>query len=245
MIPQREALLEAGRVFLRRWTDWIEANPDADEALVREAMANGEPPPKAARGNGRPTKLTPETHTIIISAIRAGAYYEDAANMAGVSYDTLNNWKLRGAAEAERRANSKVREGTAVWKSEQPFFEFFEACKKAEGNAVVGWLNKIDQASDEHWQAAAWKAERRYPERYGRQRVEWTGANGQPIQTAARVEFGSISDDDLYDAFVGAMGQIAATSAGEGGSYGPGVGYTGAADGADAAAAGEGAGSAE
>jgi len=100
----------------------------------------------------RPTKLTPESQERILQAIRVGATYTDAADYAGVVYDTFNNWMKRGA-----EAKSGI------------YFEFFNEVKKAQGSAKVGWLAKIEKAANEgSWQAAAWKLERRDPENYGR-----------------------------------------------------------------------------
>lgn len=104
----------------------------------------------------RPTKLTPETQNKIVQALTLGATYEHAANFAGISYETFNNWMKRGEAASSGK-----------------FLQFFEAVKKAEGNATVGWLAKIEKAAnDGNWQAAAWKLERRYPNDYGRQRID-------------------------------------------------------------------------
>lgn len=91
----------------------------------------------------RPTKYAPEVVERICEAIRMGATYELAAGYGGVHYDTLRTWTRTKPA-------------------------FFEALKAAEAEAAVGWLSKIEAASDESWQAAAWKLERRYPQNYGR-----------------------------------------------------------------------------
>ena len=109
----------------------------------------------AARG--RKSKYTPETVDKITQAIRLGATYKLACDYAGISEDTFANWK---------RLHS----------------DFSEAIKTAEGGAVVGWLAKIEKAATEgNWQAAAWKLERRYPDMYGRQRVEVSGPDGGAI----------------------------------------------------------------
>lgn len=102
---------------------------------------------------GRPSKLTPETQLRIVQGISMGATYEHAAQYGGIAYNTFNEWMKKG--EAAR--SGKYR-------------DFYEAVKKAEGQAVIGWLAKIEKAaSDGTWQAAAWKLERRYPKEYGRQ----------------------------------------------------------------------------
>lgn len=134
---------------------------------------------------GRPTALTPEVHDRIVSAVRMGATYALAAMYGGVTYETLNNWRNRGAAELERIEGGK---GRKVRKKEAPFVHFFNAIKEAEGAAAVGWLAKIEKAaSDGNWQAAAWKLERRYPSDYGRKVTELTGEGGGEV--VIRVEY--------------------------------------------------------
>lgn len=100
-----------------------------------------------------------------------GATFELAAKYAGITYASFNNYRKRGEAELERRKGG-AKSGTAQWRKEQPFVEFFLATQKAEADAAVKWLAKIEQAAATHWQAAAWKLERRYPNQYGRTRVD-------------------------------------------------------------------------
>lgn len=112
----------------------------------------------------RPTKLTSDTQQKITQAIQMGATYEHAAQYAGITYETFNEWMKKGQS------------------GKKGFSEFSEAVKIAEGRAVIGWLAKIEAAANGgNWQAAAWKLERRYPEIYGKQRVEHTGKDGGPI----------------------------------------------------------------
>lgn len=114
---------------------------------------------------GRPTKLTQEVQKRIVTAIKQGATYELAAQYGGIAYNTFNEWMKQGQAD-----------------SEGAFLEFYEAIKKAEGDAVIGWLRKIEAAAkDGNWQAAAWKLERRYPKDYGKQVHEYTGADGNEL----------------------------------------------------------------
>lgn len=94
-------------------------------------------------------KLTPDVKERVLTAIRLGATYELACQYAGVSRRTLLTYR-------------KDR-------------DFCAEVEKAEGQAVVGWLAKIEKAaSDGEWTAAAWKLERRYPELYGRRLQETT-----------------------------------------------------------------------
>lgn len=92
----------------------------------------------------RPSKYTPEVVERITHAIALGATYELAAAYGGISYELFRQWREKHVA-------------------------FLAAIKEAEGKAVVGWLEKIEQAADDGaWQASAWKLERRYPQEYGR-----------------------------------------------------------------------------
>lgn len=111
---------------------------------------------------GRRSKYTPETVDKLTQAIRLGATYQLACDYAGITRETFYQW-MKGKAD------------------------FSDAIKRAEGAASVTWLAKIEQAaSDGNWQAAAWKLERRYPDQYGRNRVELTGANGGPVRVESR-----------------------------------------------------------
>ena len=116
----------------------------------------------------RPTKLTAETQKKIIEALRVGATYELASGYGGIAYNTFNEWMKKGEA-----ANTGA------------FREFYDAVKKAEGLAAVGWLAKIETAAnDGAWQAAAWKLERRYPSEYGRNMVQVEGNKEKPVVIA-------------------------------------------------------------
>jgi hypothetical protein len=108
----------------------------------------------------RKSKYSPECVARIVEAIEQGSTYELAASYAGIHYDTFR-----------------------VWQAEKPAFS--EAVKAAEGRAALKWLKLIEQAAkDGSWQAAAWKLERRYPEKYGRTVVnnQVTGEAGGPIR---------------------------------------------------------------
>ena len=97
--------------------------------------------------NGRPTKLTPEVTERFFTAIKLGAPYELACHYAGITYNTLVNWRER---------------------KEPAFLEFFQEVTRAEGAALVQWLAVLEKHKDVTGQWAAWKLERRYPETFGR-----------------------------------------------------------------------------
>lgn len=110
-------------------------------------------------------KLNPEVQEIICRAIRSGNYLHTAAEAAGVSRQTVWNWKEKG----EKALTGKYR-------------DFFDALKKAEAEAVQRNVALIQIAAETQWTAAAWWLERKHPNDFGRlERVEHTGADGRPL----------------------------------------------------------------
>jgi transposase len=108
--------------------------------------------PKRPRGRptGRPTKLTDDVQEQIVRALRAGNYIETAAKFAAVDKKTLYSWL--------DRANR----GEAKYKG------FLHAVNKAQADAEVSAVAVITKAAASQWQAAAWRLERKFPERWGR-----------------------------------------------------------------------------
>ena len=98
----------------------------------------------------RPSKLTPETHAVIVDAILHGATYKDASEAAGVSYDTFNEW-VKAGREAGRGK----------------FFEFSEAVGVANAQCAVNFTRVI--------QSAAAKGDAKYALEWlkRRRRAEW------------------------------------------------------------------------
>jgi transposase len=110
---------------------------------------------------GRPSKFSIESQEIICKAIANGSTYAEAAELAGVTYNTLLNWKHRG----EQAKSGKL-------------FEFFNTLKKAEDQSEAELLSRIVDAGRDpkHWQANAWILERRMPDRWGRKdKIEMSG----------------------------------------------------------------------
>lgn len=115
----------------------------------------------------RPTKLTPETQDRIVTALRAGNYQETAARYAGIDGATFYRWMERGTEETEGI-----------------YSEFCEAVENAKAAAEVRDVALIDLAAqDGSWQAAAWKLERKFPNRWGRvTRTEISGPDGAAVK---------------------------------------------------------------
>ena len=120
---------------------------------------------------GRPTKFTPETRTRVLDAIALGATYELAASYGGISYELFRQWMARGRGLSEKQ--EKARKSRKLSDADAEFLAFFEDVTRAENEAVIKWLEKIElAASGSDWRAAAWKLERRYPQAYGRSVTE-------------------------------------------------------------------------
>ena len=101
---------------------------------------------------GRPTKLTPLIQEEVCKALKAGMYMETAAAYAGIDKDTLYDWLKKGA-RGESREHTK----------------FSDSVKRAVAEAELTDLLMIKKAASEGtWQAAAWRLERRFRERWGR-----------------------------------------------------------------------------
>lgn len=99
------------------------------------------------RSTGRKTKYTAEVREKFREALSIGASRDVACKYAGINISTFYQWM----ATKE---------------------DFSELVKSAESHGVVTWLQVVEDAAKQgQWQAAAWKLERLYPERYGRRAI--------------------------------------------------------------------------
>ena len=123
---------------------------------------------------GSTPALTEELIERLASTIRGGAYIETAAAFCGISKDTFYRW-LR-LAESEQ--------------STELLRKLSDAVKKGMAEAELRDLNVIDKAAQGGvWQAAAWRLERKYHDRWGRQakiQVEHSGPDGKAIEIDER-----------------------------------------------------------
>ena len=100
----------------------------------------------------RPTKFVPEITDTILQAVKIGATYKDAAEAAGVAFNTFNEWIKRGE------------------EGHKPFNAFYESVRKAEAQARLNYLTTIAQAAAK----GDWKAAEAYLKR--RDRANWGDA---------------------------------------------------------------------
>lgn len=189
---------------------------------------SGQQKPKAERHPaGRPTKLTLETQRTIAQAIRANAYPETAAALAGVNRDSFYEWLKRGAKEESgpyREFSDTIKNALAVGQMR----DLAVIDKAANGydvektkTLVKDWVddagkkvgNVVETTTERHrefaWQAAAWRLERRYPRLWGRTErpdvPDLPGAEDRPVATLTR-ETIDIYDPDRLARLIGAFG---------------------------------------
>ena len=105
---------------------------------------------------GRKSKLTEELIETAAKLIAAGNYQKHVAQYLNLSEETWYRW-LR---EGEKSQSGLKR-------------QFYEMIKKAEAEAIARNVALIQKAAQEgNWQAAAWWLERKFPEEWGRNRLD-------------------------------------------------------------------------
>jgi hypothetical protein len=116
--------------------------------------------PTLATSQRSKPKRAPEAGERILRALRAGMSFGQAARVGGISDVTLVDWR-----------------------KDDP--DFADACEKARCEMELTMLALIEKAAvSGQWQAATWKLERIFPERYGRKFQPITMAQEQPTGDA-------------------------------------------------------------
>ena len=134
-----------------------------------------EPEVPERKKTGRPTILTETKMKAITDLLERGNTYTASAKAVGINPATLSQWVRRGK---ELSMLSRQLDET-----ERSFVEFSQAVEKARATAEIRAVEKIRQAGDSSWQAAAWYLERANPQDWGLiRRTEITGANGGAIE---------------------------------------------------------------
>ena len=96
----------------------------------------------------RPSKLTPETQTVIVDAILHGATYKDASEAAGIEYNTFNEWMKKGA-EAKSGAYREFNEAVGVANAQCAvnFTRIIQsAAAKGDAKFALEWLKRRRRA---------------------------------------------------------------------------------------------------
>jgi transposase len=112
---------------------------------------------------GQPLKLAKAgMKERFLAALAKGASYNIACGYAGFHYQTFRRWMIRAESILD------LHEEQIDAHPDKIYYDFYCDVKRVESYAALTWLDKIDKASEVHWQAAAWKLERRFPNDYGR-----------------------------------------------------------------------------
>jgi len=132
---------------------------------------------------GRPTKLTKELTEEVAKYLRAGNYIETTAALVGINRDSIYEWLKRGAAEQERlMKNPRAR----LRKREEIFVEFSDTVKKAQAQSEAMLVGLVGKAAEKNWPAAAWRLERKFPDKWGRTERNVAAAQDDPVKELAK-----------------------------------------------------------
>ena len=132
---------------------------------------------------GRPTKLTKELTEEVAKYLRAGNYIETTAALVGINRDSIYEWLKRGAAEQERlKKNPRAR----LRKREEIFVEFSDTVKKAQAQSEAMLVGLVGKAAEKNWTAAAWRLERKFPDKWGRTERNVATAQDDPVKELAK-----------------------------------------------------------
>jgi|SRR5271157_2462632 len=100
----------------------------------------------------RPSKLTDEVQQRIGDNIALGLTYKLAAESAGVTYKSLNEWNQKGQKEKSGK-----------------YFEFAQHIKKCNADGARKLLERLNDAAEAgNCQICMWILERRFPEDFAR-----------------------------------------------------------------------------
>ena len=100
----------------------------------------------------RPSKLSPDITKRIGEKIALGLPYSLAAEAAGITYQTFNEWHKKGK-------NSKSGE----------YFEFYKFIQKCNADAAKSFLERLNEAAvSGNCQICMWILSRRFPDEFGR-----------------------------------------------------------------------------
>lgn len=126
------------------------------------------------------TLWTQELQDSIVRSIRNGNYAEVAARANGIAKNTFYQWLLRGG------------------RGEEPFKALADAVADAAAAAEQWDVTNIARHAQQHWQASAWRLERRNPKRWSK-REELALLDGDDKNAAARatkIDMSQLTDEE-------------------------------------------------
>lgn len=138
-------------------------------------------PPPGLNTKAGETLLTPALQEKLVKLIGSGQYAEVAARACGVQKSTFYNWLTLGG------------------RGEEPYKALVDAIEISAAEAEARDVLTIGRHSQQHWQAAAWRLERKHPKRWGRSdRLEIANEQDSVVQQrAARMDITRLTPDEL------------------------------------------------
>jgi hypothetical protein len=153
------------------------------------------------------SKLTPEIHQTIVEAVRAGNFFSTACRMAGIKENTGYGWLARGRGirgtpgrvyqdfakdieAAEPVAEIAALRGIIEIGNGVEFIKKSKTFTKPDGTRV----EEVERELVRDWKAFAWYLERKYPQRWGKQKIAEVEAvkillegNRLPVEVVDRI----------------------------------------------------------
>jgi transposase len=146
---------------------------------------------------GTSPKLTIELIEDIALLIRRGCYVETASAACGISKDSFYRWIKQGKNDDNETLGRKLSDAVMISLAEAEWRDVEVIDKAANGtpdklltddngkhildsngNAIV-----LEYGMPPNWKASAWRLERKFPERWGRQtKIELDGPSSSSIE---------------------------------------------------------------
>jgi hypothetical protein len=144
---------------------------------------------------GRPTELTEDIIDTVVMALRSGAYIETAMNFVGVDRARFYDWNKKAMEELKER-DEALDQGLDRPEKMEIYVQFHNAVKKAMAEAELLMLKIItDAANKGNWMAAAWRLERKHPDRYGINSLRISTGDSDIGQSKVEIQITDQSDN--------------------------------------------------
>ena len=126
----------------------------------------------------RPSKLTNEIQQKIGDGISLGLTYALAANSAGLTYQTFNQWMSKGKTEKSGK-----------------YYQFAQYIKKRNAEGALKLLERLNEAVDAgNCQVCMWILDRRFPEEFGRRVYKKTNFTSENLNEMVEI---IVKDSDI------------------------------------------------
>lgn len=110
-------------------------------------------------------QVNPEIQKTLVKHLKAGNFLETAMAAAGISRQNMTRWLTMGAKERNR---AQIDKRKRVRKKYQIYVDLLDAIEQAQAESEIRDVKIMEKAAKGNWQAAAWRLERKYPERWGK-----------------------------------------------------------------------------